>query len=77
MMILNGGQGCFERYSASRPVVWESWVRAKFLILSRTTVMPRSSEALSSRIRERYRAGPKRDFASARMVDVLPVPGGP
>lgn len=39
--------------------------------------MPRSSEALSSRIRERYRAGPKRDFARARMVDVLPVPGGP
>lgn len=39
--------------------------------------MPRSSEAFSSRMRERYRAGPKRDLARARIVDVFPVPGGP
>lgn len=39
--------------------------------------MPRSSEAFNSRMRERYRTGPKRDLARARMVEVLPVPGGP
>lgn len=78
-IILNGGQGYFDRYSFPSPNVdgCESWVLAKFLILSRTTFIPRSSEAFNSRIREGYNAGPKRDFANARIVDVLPVPGGP
>jgi len=39
--------------------------------------MPRSSEALSSRTRVLESSGPKSSFARARMVLVLPVPGGP
>ena len=49
---------------------------AKALILVRTTAMPRSSDAFSSITRERYSL-PKSCFAHARIVDVLPVPGGP
>lgn len=39
--------------------------------------IPRSSEALSSRTRVLEREGPKSSLVKARMVDVLPVPGGP
>uniref|UniRef100_A0A6B0UFC2 Putative secreted protein n=1 Tax=Ixodes ricinus TaxID=34613 RepID=A0A6B0UFC2_IXORI len=68
--ILNGGQGL-----PSGLVAWAvSW--EKFLIFSRTTWMPRSSEAFSSRIRDLYMS-PKSSRDSARMVDVFPVPGGP
>ena len=74
---------------------------AKFLIFSRTTLIPRSSEALSSRTLVLINSGlhemkgqssecacragnmsvaithPKSCLASARMVEVFPVPGGP
>lgn len=51
-------------------------VPAKSLIFSRTTSMPRSSDAFSSSTIDAY------DLlyilcAHAMMVDVLPVPGGP
>ena len=49
---------------------------AKLLILSRTTLMPRSSDAFSSMTRFRYWS-PKSWRAQARIVLVLPVPGGP
>ena len=52
------------------------WVLAKSWICCRTTSIPLSSDALSSKIilgkREPYSLR-----ATARMVDVLPVPGGP
>lgn len=52
-------------------------VFAKFLIFSRTTEMPRSSDAFSSSTRERYNSGPNSCLHRARIVEVLPVPGGP
>ena len=53
------------------------FVLAKVLICSRTTSMPRSSDALSSRTICRTFFAPYICLASARMVEVLPVPGGP
>lgn len=50
-------------------------VIAKLLIWSRTTSIPRSSDAFSSRMCFLY-AGPYSLRARARTVDVLPVPGG-
>lgn len=50
-----------------------TFVIAKLLICSRTTSMPRSSDAFSSRMCFRY-AGPYSLRASARIVDVFPVP---
>ena len=43
----------------------------------RMTSMPRSMEALSSRTRVFMRSKPYSSRATARMVEVLPVPGGP
>lgn len=51
--------------------------RAKSLIFVRTIEMPRSSEALSSRTRVLESVGPKSSLVRARIVEVLPVPGGP
>jgi hypothetical protein len=51
-------------------------VLAKSWICSRTTSMPRSSDALSSSVIARDEA-PYSERASARIVVVLPVPGGP
>jgi len=39
--------------------------------------MPRSSDALSSKMRCLYSSGPNSSRATARMVVVFPVPGGP
>lgn len=50
---------------------------ANVLIFSRTTEIPRSSEALSSKTLFRMSSGPKSSLQRARIVDVLPVPGGP
>lgn len=50
-------------------------VIAKLLIWSRTTSIPRSSDAFSSRMCFLY-AGPYSLRARASTVDVLPVPGG-
>ena len=58
------------------PVLKSFRVPAKFLIWSRTTSMPRSSDAFSSSVMDAH-CGPYRRFAIARIVDVLPVPGGP
>jgi hypothetical protein len=52
-------------------------VEAKVLICSRTTSMPRSSEALSSSTICRIFLDPYMRRERARMVEVLPVPGGP
>lgn len=53
------------------------FVEAKVLICSRTTSIPRSSEALSSKTCCRIRVGPYILRARARIVEVFPVPGGP
>lgn len=50
---------------------------ANVLILSLTTEIPRSSDAFNSSTLFRMSSGPKSSRHSARMVDVLPVPGGP
>lgn len=50
---------------------------ANVLILSLTTEIPLSSEAFSSNTLLRMSSGPKSSRHSARIVDVLPVPGGP
>lgn len=50
---------------------------ANVLIFSLTTEIPRSSDALSSNTLFRINSGPKSSLHSARIVDVLPVPGGP
>ena len=63
--------------SLGQGVKREGCVLAKVLICSRTTSMPRSSLALSSRTICRMFLLPYILLASARMVDVLPVPGGP
>ena len=55
----------------------ETCCLAKFLIFSRTTWMPRSSDAFSSRTRLLHPAAPNKSLAMARMVEVFPVPGGP
>ncbi len=55
----------------------EQVVLAKVLICSRTTSMPLSSLALSSRTICRMFLLPYIRLASAKIVDVLPVPGGP
>jgi hypothetical protein len=70
MMTLNGGQG--------KPLMGlPTLVAAKPLILLRTTEIPRSSEALSSRTRVLASSGPKSWRTTARAEVVLPVPGGP
>merc|ERR1719499_936774 len=51
--------------------------RAKFLTLVRMMLMPRSSDALSSKIRDLNIVGPYSSRATARIVEVFPVPGGP
>lgn len=51
--------------------------RAKSLILVRTMEIPRSSEAFNSRTRVLESEGPKSSLVKARIVEVLPVPGGP
>ena len=50
---------------------------AKSLILVRTTLMPRSSDAFSSSTRLLISSGPYSCRAMASAVLVLPVPGGP
>ena len=50
---------------------------AKFFTFSLTTAIPRSSDAFNSKIRDRKRVGPNNSRAKARIVEVLPVPGGP
>lgn len=52
-------------------------VLANVLICSRTTSIPRSSEAFSSKTICRIFFGPYICRARARIVEVLPVPGGP
>jgi len=52
-------------------------VLAKFLIFSLTTLIPLSSEAFNSKTLERYNSGPNSCLQRARIVEVLPVPGGP
>jgi len=54
--------------------IWR--VDANSLICSRTTSIPRSSDALSSSTIEE-KCLPYSLCAHARIVDVLPVPGGP
>ena len=70
MMTLNGGEG---NPSAGLPTA----TAAKFLILWRTTPMPRSSEAFSSSTRDFDSSGPNNCLTMARAVVVLPVPGPP
>lgn len=79
MIILKGGTGYLFLYSmpAGPEGGFESCCLAKFLTLSRTMLIPRSSEALSSRTREPMSSGPYSSLANARMVLVFPVPGGP
>eukprot|EP00962_Isochrysis_galbana_P033385 scaffold11158_cov73-Isochrysis_galbana.AAC.2 len=50
---------------------------ANSLICSLTTSMPRSSDALSSSTIDANRCLPYILCAQAKMVEVLPVPGGP
>ena len=50
---------------------------ANILIRFLTTSMPRSSDAFSSSTASFMSAGPSRPRAMARMLVVLPVPGGP
>lgn len=105
IMILNGGLG-YVFPSLATPLMFRGVSLANALILSRTTLMPRSSEALSSSTRFRKLSGlgdsteqepgvrregpsercgrvgagatdPNSCFDKARIVDVLPVPGGP
>ena len=45
-------------------------VLAKFLIFSLTTLMPRSSDALSSSTRDLYNSGPNNCLHNARIVEV-------
>lgn len=45
-------------------------VLAKFLILSRTTLIPRSSDALSSSTRDLYSSGPNNCLHKAKIVEV-------
>jgi hypothetical protein len=108
MMILNGGLG-YVLPSLATPLMLRGVSLANALIFSRTTLIPRSSEALSSSTRFRKLSGlrdmwwpststrqsgrveaiaadvaapkpqtdPNSCFERARIVDVLPVPGGP
>ena len=64
ILTLKGGTFVFELFETV------SW--AKVLILSRTTAIPLSSEALSSRILERHKS-PNKSLAAAKIVDVLPT----
>jgi len=52
-------------------------VFAKFLIFSRTIDIPLSSDAFNSSTRDFMSSGPYNSCASAKIVDVFPVPGGP
>ena len=70
MITLNGGQGW---PWTGAPTALE----AKFFIFSLTTLMPRSSEAFSSKTRLLHSSGPKSCLTMARAEVVLPVPGGP
>jgi hypothetical protein len=63
--------------AADGPMLNICFVEAKVLICSRTTSMPLSSEAFSSSTIWRMFFVPYILLASARIVDVLPVPGGP
>ncbi len=55
----------------------ETVVWAKVLIFSLTTAIPLSSEAFNSSTLDRQLSVPNKSLAAAKMVDVLPVPGGP
>lgn len=61
------------------PELWllPTAVCAKFFTVVRTTLMPRSSLALSSLTRSRNMETPKSSRQTAVMVEVFPVPGGP
>ena len=50
---------------------------ANFLTFSRTTAIPRSSDAFNSITLCLKKSCPKSSFANARIVEVFPVPGGP
>ena len=52
---------------------WETACCAKFFIFSRTTLIPLSSEAFSSKILD-FQTSPKRSLEAANIVLVLPVP---
>ncbi|KAH3683089.1 hypothetical protein WICPIJ_005940 [Wickerhamomyces pijperi] len=74
MMILYGGHGYF---SLSSLEGLETERRAKFLTFSLTMEIPLSSEAFNSKTRDLDSSGPYNSLVKARMVEVLPVPGGP
>lgn len=74
--LLRACEGCEHLLPQARGNV-EFNILAKVLICSRTTSMPLSSEALSSRTICLMFLGPYIRLARARIVDVLPVPGGP
>lgn len=76
IMILNGGHGYFSLYSFDAGACINACC-AKVLIRSRTTVIPLSSDALSSSTLEEKSSGPYNSLDSARIVLVFPVPGGP
>ena len=60
-----------------REVASDAVCDAKFLILSRTIFIPLSSEAFISNTRSFSTEGWYNVLATAKIVDVLPVPGGP
>lgn len=66
--------------ASSRNIILKSlpkaWVRAKLLMLPRTTSIPRSSLALSSR-KFAFQFSAKSSLARAIAEVVFPVPGGP
>ena len=67
MTIFNGGQGLPSGRDADAASC------ANDFTFSRMTLMPRSSEAFSSRTRSRYSSGPNSWRAAARIADVLPA----
>jgi hypothetical protein len=62
--------------NSSKMYVERAFVSANFLIYSRTTLMPRSSLAFSY-ITMLLKSFLYNSFATATIVEVLPVPGGP
>jgi len=76
MMILNAGQGYFSLYSFEAGACIRDCC-ANVLIRSRTTVIPLSSDALSSSTLDEKSSGPNSSLDNARIVLVFPVPGGP
>lgn len=62
--------------NSKKVYVERAFVSANFLIYSRTTLIPRSSLAFSY-ITMLLKSFLYNSFATATMVEVLPVPGGP